>query len=113
MKSPRTIAPKALSTLLARRLEGSIAAIGSLEAKLDDITAAADAVVRSLASGGLIATAGNGGSAAQALHLAEELIGRYRSNRRPLASVCLNTDATALTCIANDFSFYDIFSRQV
>ena len=57
-------------------------------------------------------TCGNGGSAAQALHLAEELIGRYRSNRPPLRAVCLNADPTALTCIANDFGFDQVFARQ-
>ena len=66
-----------------------------------------------LASGKLILTCGNGGSAAEALHLSEELIGRYRANRSPLRSVCLSADPTALTCIANDFGFEAIFARQV
>ena len=58
-------------------------------------------------------TCGNGGSAADALHLAEELVCRYRCNRRPLASVCLNADPTALTCIANDFGYEQVFARQL
>ena len=73
----------------------------------------ADAAVNSLRSGGKLLTCGNGGSAADAMHLAEELTGRYRSNRRSLPGVCLSADATALTCIANDFGFDEIFARQV
>jgi D-sedoheptulose 7-phosphate isomerase len=56
-------------------------------------------------------TAGNGGSAAQAMHLAEELVGRYRGDRPPRRAVCLNADPTTLTCIANDFGYEQIFAR--
>jgi D-sedoheptulose 7-phosphate isomerase len=66
-----------------------------------------------LAGGGKLLTCGNGGSAAQAMHLAEELIGRYKRDRRPFAAICLNADPTALTCIANDYGFDEIFARQV
>jgi D-sedoheptulose 7-phosphate isomerase len=58
-------------------------------------------------------TCGNGGSATDAAHLAEELVGRYKCTRRPLAAVCLSSDGPALTCIANDFGFENVFSRQV
>jgi D-sedoheptulose 7-phosphate isomerase len=68
--------------------------------------------VRTLEAGGTIFTAGNGGSAAQAMHLAEELIGRYRSNRAPHRAICLNVDPAAITCIANDFGFEKVFARQ-
>jgi len=57
--------------------------------------------------------AGNGGSAAEAMHMAEELVGRFRSDRAPLPAVALAADGTALTCIANDFGFDRVFSRQV
>ena len=57
-------------------------------------------------------TCGNGGSAAEALHFAEELVGRYRTDRPGIPAICLNADPTALTCIANDFGFEAIFSRQ-
>lgn len=80
------------------------------ELQFEKIAAAAVATLR---GGGKILTCGNGGSAADALHLAEELIGRYKDNRRSLAAVCLNADATALTCIANDFGFDEVFARQV
>ena len=70
-------------------------------------------VVRALRAGGKVMTAGNGGSAAEALHMAEELIGRFRGNRRSLPGVALVADTTALTCIANDFGYDAVFSRQV
>lgn len=56
---------------------------------------------------------GNGGSAADAQHLTDELIGHYKRPRRPLLCVTLSADPTALTCISNDFSFEDVFARQV
>jgi len=77
------------------------------------IRASGNALARALRTGRKVLTCGNGGSAADAMHLAEELVGRYRSNRRALAAVALNSDATALTCIANDFGYDEVFSRQV
>ena len=56
---------------------------------------------------------GNGGSASDAQHLAAEFIGRFTKNRNPLAAICLNTDTSALTCISNDFSYEDVFERQL
>ena len=56
---------------------------------------------------------GNGGSAADSQHLAAEFLGRFTKNRKPLNSIALTTDTSSLTCISNDFSFDDIFSRQV
>ena len=97
---------------ILRRLDGSMAAIRSLRDQVDRIDAVGTALIDRLHRGGTIYTAGNGGSAAQALHLAEELIGRYRGDRAALRAVCLNADPTALTCIANDFGFENIFARQ-
>ena len=56
---------------------------------------------------------GNGGSAADAQHLSAELVGRYMKNRKPLASIALTTDTSVITAISNDFSFDEIFSRQI
>jgi D-sedoheptulose 7-phosphate isomerase len=56
---------------------------------------------------------GNGGSATDASHIAAEFVGRYRRDREPLPALALATDMAALTCIANDYDFSDIFSRQV
>ena len=96
-----------------QRLAGSARVIGSLRDQLDAITAAAEAVVACLRGGGTLYTCGNGGSAAEAMHLSEELIGRYTSGDRPARpAICLNADPAALTCIANDFGFENVFARQ-
>ncbi len=77
------------------------------------IAQTAQLLVGSLRGGGKILTCGNGGSAADAMHLAEELIGRYRRDRRPLPAICLNADVTAITCIANDYGFTSVYARQL
>lgn len=86
-------------------------------ANLDEFHAQIEAVVNHLREAFLLGkrvyTAGNGGSAAEAQHLAEEFIGRYKGNRSPYPAVSLNADGTALTCIANDFGFENIFARQI
>lgn len=63
--------------------------------------------------GAKVLSCGNGGSAADALHLAEELVGRYRMDRRALPGIALCGDPAAMTCIANDWSYEDVFARQV
>jgi D-sedoheptulose 7-phosphate isomerase len=63
--------------------------------------------------GGTIFTCGNGGSAATAAHMVEEMVGKFVQVRRPIPAVCLNADATAMSCIANDFGWPDVFSRQI
>jgi len=73
----------------------------------------ATAAVACLKSGGKILACGNGGSAADAMHLTQELVGRFRGNRRSLPAVSLAADPTAITCIGNDFGFENVFSRQV
>ena len=70
-------------------------------------------VCRAFETGGRVYTFGNGGSAADAQHLAGELIGRYQRTRRPLPAVALSVDPSVLTCIANDFGYVDVFVRQV
>ncbi len=68
---------------------------------------------KSLEGGGKILLFGNGGSAADAQHLAAELTIRYKQNRAPLAAIALTTDTSALTAGGNDFGFSEIFVRQV
>jgi D-sedoheptulose 7-phosphate isomerase len=63
--------------------------------------------------GGRVYLCGNGGSAADCQHLAGEFVGRFRKNRPALPAVALTTDASVLTCIGNDFSFEEVFARQV
>lgn len=95
------------------QLRASAATILALEAQAETIAAMAQVVVACLAAGGKVLTAGNGGSAAEALHMAEELTGRFRGNRISLPGLSLAADATTLTCIANDFGFEQVFSRQI
>ena len=105
--------PKLIDMTMTR-IEGARAAIDALERVRSDVAGMAGALRSTLAGGGLVATAGNGGSAAEALHLAEELVGNYRDRTRPpRRGICFNADPTALTCIANDFGFDAIFERQV
>ncbi len=72
-----------------------------------------EACRQSIRDGGKILFFGNGGSAADAQHLATELVVRYRVNRRALPAIALTTDSSLLTATANDFSFDEVFSRQV
>ena len=78
-----------------------------------DIKVASEIMIKSLETGNKIMFCGNGGSAADSQHLSAELLGRYRKNRQPLASIALTTDTSSITAISNDFSFKSIFSRQV
>lgn len=80
---------------------------------LGQLHAICAAARKCLQQGGCLYTFGNGGSAADALHLAEELVGRYRSDRNPLRAQCFNADVTALTCIANDYGLDQVFARPV
>jgi D-sedoheptulose 7-phosphate isomerase len=85
----------------------------SLDRLFPTIEEAGRVMAASLRSGGKILFCGNGGSAADSQHLAAELTGRFIKDRRPLAAISLTTDTSALTCIANDYSFDDVFYRQV
>ena len=73
----------------------------------------AESIARSLAQGGTLYLCGNGGSAADAQHIAGEFVGRFRTERRALPAVALSTDTSVLTCIANDYDYESIFARQV
>jgi D-sedoheptulose 7-phosphate isomerase len=78
-----------------------------------DILRVSELLCQTFSKGGKLLTFGNGGSAADAAHLAEEMIGRFLRDRRPLPAVSLVSDCTALTCIGNDFGFTEVFARQV
>ena len=73
----------------------------------------ADTIAGALKAGGKVLFCGNGGSAADAQHIAAELMGRYQSEREPLAAIALTTDTSALTAIGNDYGFEQVFARQV
>jgi D-sedoheptulose 7-phosphate isomerase len=92
------------SSATMRRLERSMA---------HALAEAAEAGIGCLESGGTIFFCGNGGSAADAQHMAAELAGRYLVDRPPLAAVALSTNTSALTAIGNDYGFEHVFSRQL
>lgn len=98
---------------IQHRLDQARIALQNLAGMQREIVDVIEAVRGALMGGKMILTCGNGGSAAEALHLSEELIGRYCKTRAPLKSICLCADTTALTCIGNDFGFEHIYSRQV
>jgi len=84
-----------------------------IEKSIPAITKGADMLAQCIASGGKILIFGNGGSAADAQHLAAEFVNRFQIERPPLAAVALTTDTSIITSIGNDYHFDDIFSKQV
>jgi D-sedoheptulose 7-phosphate isomerase len=80
---------------------------------LDTARKIADVSVSALRSGNKLLLAGNGGSAADAQHIAAEIVGRYKKDRPAYAAIALTTDTSALTAIGNDYGFEQIFARQV
>lgn len=80
---------------------------------IETVIAAANMISDSLEDGGCVYICGNGGSAADAQHIAGEFVGRFRRERKALPAVALSTDTSIITCIGNDYSFEDIFARQV
>jgi D-sedoheptulose 7-phosphate isomerase len=95
------------------QLRESAACILGLQDLAESIARSSELLDATLRRGGAVLTAGNGGSAAEAMHMAEELTGRFRGQRRSLPGICLNADGTLLTCIGNDYGFDAIFARQV
>ena len=88
--------------------------LDALEAQgFDTIEATARTLIDAVRSGGHIYLCGNGGSAADAQHVAGELMGRFRSDRPALPAVSLNSDSSVLTAVGNDYAFEDVFARQV
>ena len=79
----------------------------------DVFSQSSEVFAKALGLGNTIFWCGNGGSASESSHLAVELIGRFKNNRRPLPSISLNSDTSAITCIANDFGYDEIFARQL
>lgn len=81
--------------------------------QLPALIAATEAVVATLRRGGKILLFGNGGSAADAQHIAAEFVNRYVRDRPPLSAIALTTDTSALTAIANDFGRKEVFAKQI
>lgn len=101
---------------IGSHFEKSLAAITAAagDASLLAATRAiADAIASAISNGGKLLIAGNGGSAADAQHIAAEIVGRYKHDRPGYAAIALTTDTSALTAISNDYGFEQVFSRQV
>lgn len=103
----------AISEALASRHQSLEVAVDTLLSRVDMLTEAATSLVETLQSGHKVLIAGNGGSAAQAQHFAAELVGRFKRERAPYAAIALTADSAIVTAIANDYSFQDVFARQV
>lgn len=99
--------------MIKSELEGHLATIQATFALEDDIKKACETAVATLKAGGKILLCGNGGSAADAQHIAAELTGRYKTERGALAGIALTTDTSALTAIGNDYGYEFVFSRQL
>lgn len=87
--------------------------MAELEALAPVLDKAVEIIVGALAKGGKVIFCGNGGSAADSQHLAAELMGRFLVDREPLPAIALTVDTSALTAIANDYSYDEVFSRQL
>lgn len=98
---------------ISSHLDELLAVATAFRRELDSVQTAGDLLADAVLGTGTLYTCGNGGSATDAMHLAEELTGRYRHNRRPLAAVCLSADPSAMSCIGNDFGFEEVFSRPL
>ncbi|HNY10290.1 MAG TPA: D-sedoheptulose 7-phosphate isomerase [Candidatus Wallbacteria bacterium] len=101
-------------SLISEYIEGTRGNLIKLEKRcLNIISDITEAIVECLLSGKKILICGNGGSASDAMHIAGELVGRFRMERRALPCIALNTNAVIITAIGNDYGFENIFSRQV
>jgi len=100
-------------TLYKRNLREHQSLFSTIDRLEQPTNEAADLVYESLMQGGKLMICGNGGSASDSQHIAAEFTGRFIKDRRPLAAIALSTDTSALTCISNDYSFKQVFSRQV
>jgi len=83
------------------------------ESGIETVVSISQAITKALEHNGTVYLCGNGGSAADAQHIAGELVGRFRRERKALAAVALSTDTSIITSIANDYAYEKVFARQV
>lgn len=103
-----------MKQLIKKRIAESIKTKESLcKNHLDDIENVASAMIDSLRRGGKVLIFGNGGSAADSQHIAAELVGRFKKERRPIRAIALTTNTSTITAIANDYGYDVTFSRQI
>ncbi|WP_295271235.1 D-sedoheptulose 7-phosphate isomerase [Veillonella sp.] len=102
-----------LNPIIAERFTDHLDVFGKTMEEMDVIQLMAERCKEALKAGNKVLFCGNGGSAADAQHLAAELIGRFQKERRSLASIALTTDTSILTAVANDYGYDEVFARQV
>lgn len=102
-----------LNPIIAERFTDHLDVFGKTMEQIDVIQLMAERCKEALKAGNKVLFCGNGGSAADAQHLAAELIGRFQKERRSLASIALTTDTSILTAVANDYGYDEVFARQV
>lgn len=102
-----------MGSLFLSNLDEQVSLLRRLESVDLAVAQAGDVLARSLLDGGKVMFCGNGGSAADSQHLAAELMGRFIKDRRPISAIALSTDTSVLTCVGNDYSFDEVFARQV
>jgi D-sedoheptulose 7-phosphate isomerase len=103
------IAALALSSAVAAHRQ----AIDAVDGFGPDLAKAADLIATTFAAGGTLLVCGNGGSAADAQHIAAEFVGRFLKERTPFSAIALNANTSAVTAIGNDYGFDEVFARQV
>ena len=102
-----------MKDIIQHELSEHLKTAQQMEQLTGDIAKAAELCIRALNNRGKILIFGNGGSAADAQHIAAELVGRYKVERKGLAAIALTTDTSALTSIGNDYGYHRVFDRQV
>ncbi len=112
--SPKSESLTAAQTLLERSLREHLDSVQALaDSKLTEIEEAGELICQTLSGGHKVLLCGNGGSAADAQHIAAELVGRYEQQRRAFPAIALTTDTSALTALSNDYGYEEVFARQV
>jgi D-sedoheptulose 7-phosphate isomerase len=99
--------------MMEQELQEHIEVATKTKELLPQIKEVANLVANALKNGNKVLLFGNGGSAADAQHIAAELTGRYKSERKALPAIALTTDTSALTAISNDYGYYSVFARQL
>ena len=102
-----------LNRIVNAEIDEHLSIINSLKNSVSDIKLFSDLISTALLNKKKLLTCGNGGSAADSIHLSSEIVGRYEKNRKGYSAISLASESSALTAIGNDFGFENIFSRQV
>ncbi|MBD5164542.1 D-sedoheptulose 7-phosphate isomerase [Helicobacter sp.] len=102
-----------MKQIILEEIHSHLESAQKMESLAEDLQKAAQMAISTLKNGGKILLCGNGGSAADSQHIAAELTGRYKKERKGLCAIALTTDTSALTAIGNDYGYDSVFSRQV